>query len=134
MAGSSIPTIGSVMTEAPLAIDIDAKVRDAEDLMEDHGIRHLPVTDRGRAVGVLSDRDVAFMENGPISDLADRLRVRDVCALSLYAVEEAAPLDVVAADMAERRIGSAVVLRGDKIIGIFTTTDACRCLADLLRS
>jgi CBS domain-containing protein len=35
--------------------------------------------------------------------------------------------------MAERHLGSALVTRGGKLVGIFTTTDACRALARLLR-
>jgi CBS domain-containing protein len=35
--------------------------------------------------------------------------------------------------MAERRIGSAIVVKGDKLVGIFTVTDACRALADVLK-
>ena len=34
--------------------------------------------------------------------------------------------------MAERHIGSALVTRGGKLVGIFTTTDACRALARVL--
>ena len=34
--------------------------------------------------------------------------------------------------MADRHVGSALVTRGDKLVGIFTTTDACRALARVL--
>lgn len=127
------PPIRSVMTPAPRSIDIDAPVRLAQDLMIDLEIRHLPVTEDGRLVGILSDRDIAFASNGPTEDLCERLRVRDVCSLEVYRVAPEAPLDSVLAAMAERRIGSVVVTEGERIAGLFTATDACRCFAEHLR-
>lgn len=132
---AQIPPIRSLMTETPLTVEIDASVRIAQDLMIDHEIRHLPVVEASRLVGILSDRDIAAMENDAESDdLADRLRVRDVCSLDFYAVEPEEPLDQVLLAMAERRIGSVVVTESGKVAGLFTATDACRCYAEHLRS
>lgn len=128
-----IPNIESVMTAAPLSIDIEATLRQAQDLMIDHEIRHLPVTEEGVLVGVVTDRDIAFSENAAEEGLADRVRVRSVCSLDVYAVAPDASLDEVLAEMAERRIGSAVVSEQGKIAGLFTATDACRCFAEHLR-
>jgi CBS domain-containing protein len=121
------------MTTAPLSVAIDATVRAAEDLMIDHDVRHLPVTEEGALVGIISDRDIAFTSNVSDSDLADRLSVRDVCSLDVYAVAPDAALDTVLTEMAERRLGSAVVAEEGKISGVFTATDACRWFAALLR-
>lgn len=126
------PPVASVMTTAPQAIGLDASLREAEDRMIDHEIRHLPVVDGAQLVGVVSDRDIAFA-SGDAGGLGDRMRVRDVCSLDVYAVEPGTPLAVVVEQMAERRIGSAVVTDGGKIVGLFTATDACRCLARFLR-
>ena len=43
-----------------------------------------------------------------------------------------APLDEVVREMAEHRYGSAVVLANGKVVGMFTTVDACRAFAELL--
>ena len=129
-----IPPIESVMTSAVLSVDIDEPVRIAEDLMIDHEVRHLAVTDSETLVGVLSDRDIAFVSNAGEPDLRDRLRVRDVCSLDVYSVERDEPLDRVLSEMAERHIGSAIVTAGGKISGVFTATDACRHFAEFLRS
>jgi CBS domain-containing protein len=34
--------------------------------------------------------------------------------------------------MAEHHIGSAIITKNDKLVGIFTVTDACRALAEIL--
>lgn len=129
-----IPPVGSVMTTSVLSVEIDAPVRVAEDLMTDHEVRHLPVTDNEMLVGVLSDRDIAFMSNAGEGDLRDRLYVRDVCSLDIYSVESDEPLDRVLSEMADRHIGSAIVTDGGKLAGVFTATDACRRFAEFLRS
>jgi acetoin utilization protein AcuB len=121
------------MTASPRSVDIDASVRVAQDLMIDFEIRHLPVTERERLVGILSDRDIAFASNSSDGGSCDRLRVRDVCSLEVYRVAPEEPLDAVLAEMAARRIGSVVVTEGERIAGLFTATDACRCFAEHLR-
>lgn len=52
----------------------------------------------------------------------------------VYAVDPNTSLDVVAEALAEHKYGSAVVLQNGKVVGIFTTNDACRALAELLHS
>jgi CBS domain-containing protein len=129
-----IPPVESVMTSFVLSVEIDEPVRVAEDIMTDHEVRHLAVTDAEILVGVVSDRDIAFVSNEGDADLRDRLRVRDVCSLDVYSVERDEPLDRVLSEMAERHIGSVIVTEGGKTVGVFTATDACRHFAEYLRS
>jgi len=133
-AAERMPAVGSLMTRSPLSVPIDATVRIAEDLMIDNEVRHLPVTDSEALVGIVSDRDIAFSSNVSESDLADRLRVRDVCSLDVYAVPPDEPLDAVLSKMAARHLGSVVVTEHGKIAGVFTVTDACRYFAEYLRA
>ena len=133
-AAERMPAVGSLMTRSPLSVPIDATVRIAEDLMIDNEVRHLPVTDSDVLVGIVSDRDIAFSSNVSESDLADRLRVRDVCSLDVYAVPPDEPLDAVLSKMAARHLGSVVVTEHGKIAGVFTVTDACRYFAEYLRA
>ena len=128
-----IPPIRSVMTPFALSVDIDEPVRVAEDMMIDHEVRHLAVTEGGQLVGALSDRDIAFASNSPQEDLRDTVRVRDVCSLDVYSVDKDEPLDHVLSQMAERHIGSTIVIESGKIIGVFTATDARRSFAEFLR-
>lgn len=129
-----IPSIKSVMTRSPLAVDIDERVVVAQDLMIDHEVRHLPVLEEKKLVGVLSDRDIATLENDADSEeLAQHLRVRDVCTLDCYAVPPDEPLDVVLDEMGKRRIGSVVICDAGDVLGVFTMTDACRVFAEYLR-
>ncbi|MFZ5851945.1 MAG: CBS domain-containing protein [Actinomycetota bacterium] len=52
-------TVGDVMTRDVVTTTGDASVRDAARVMAQHWIRHLPVVDGDRVVGILSQRDIA---------------------------------------------------------------------------
>lgn len=49
--------IGEVMTREPLTVDPDALLGHALVVMHDHGIRHLPVIEDGKPVGIVCARD-----------------------------------------------------------------------------
>jgi acetoin utilization protein AcuB len=129
-----MPSVGAAMTAFPFAVGPDASVLEVEQLMEAHRIRHVPVQDEGRVLGVVSERDLHHLVHAalPDSDKA-RLRIRSLLRQEPYAVEMTTPLDEVASEMSRRHLGSAVVLRHGKLAGIFSTVDACRLLAEFLR-
>jgi acetoin utilization protein AcuB len=136
VAVSQLPAVGSVMTPAPYSIEIDAPVRMAQGLMAEYGIRHLPVIDEnGELVGILADRDLKRSLDPSIGlPPKDELVVRDACVLDPYVVDPEEPLDGVLLEMSVRHVGSALVAEEGKLVGIFTTTDACRSFAEFLRS
>lgn len=69
-------------------------------------------------------------ESGNIDE--KKLKVRDAFVEQPCIVSASAPVGKVAKMMAERHIGSAIVTKNDKLVGIFTVTDACRALAQVL--
>ncbi|MEC9073535.1 MAG: CBS domain-containing protein [Myxococcota bacterium] len=51
--------VDRLMTEQVQTLSPDKRLYHASTLMEEHGIRHIPVTDsEGRLLGIISDRDV----------------------------------------------------------------------------
>jgi CBS domain-containing protein len=59
--------------------------------------------------------------------------VRDAYVERPCIVPASTPVAIVARTMADNRIGSAIVTKNDKLVGIFTVTDACRALAEVLQ-
>ena len=57
----NILTVKSVMNHPLIDIDINRTIHDASDLMADKWIRHLPVTENRKIVGILSVRDLIRM-------------------------------------------------------------------------
>jgi len=134
MSRHRLPQILAFMTPFPYSIDVDAPLAEAHAFLRERQIHHLPVTREGALAGILTDRDIKLALGPDLDSPPEReLSVRDVFQPDSYVMEAGAPLDEVAATMAERRIGSALVTRGGKLVGIFTTNDACRALAKVLR-
>jgi len=130
-----MPTVKVAMTPFPWSIDIEAPLSDAREMMAEHEIHHLPVTEHGGLVGVISGREVALgTAIAQARDPRGEALVREACVLHAYAVEDTEPLDGVLAVMARERLGSALVTRRGKLVGVFTVTDACRLLAEWLRA
>jgi acetoin utilization protein AcuB len=128
-----IPTIQKYMTTTPLTIGSEQTIAKAASLMSEHHIRHLPVLHGGRLLGVLSDRDVKLIETFRDVD-ASKTRVEEAMTEQPYTVDPETPLDQVVRTMAEKKFGSAVVLQNQKVVGIFTTVDACQALSELLQT
>jgi len=132
-----IPAIKAAMTPFPWHVALAAPLSEAREMMRQHEIHHLPVTNEaGQLVGVLTERDLHVAEGAAAA--ADRahseaLRVSEVCVRDPFTVELGAPLDSVLFEMAERHIGSALVVKQGRLAGIFTSHDACRYFADFLR-
>lgn len=126
------PTIDRFMTKGPHTIAHHQTLTAARALMEKLKVRHLPVLESGKLVGVVTDRDLSFVEGLHGVD-PDEVKVADAMSPDIFTVEKRTPLADVAAEMADRKYGSAIVLEGAKVIGVFTTVDAMRVLADLLR-
>ncbi len=129
----AIPTIQKYMTTAPHSIGKEQSLAHAHDVLRSHHIRHLPVLDGGQLVGMLTQRDLALIETLKDVD-AKTVTVEDAMSTEVYIVSPDAPLDEVASEMAEKKYGSAVVVQNHKVVGIFTTVDACSALSDLLHS
>ncbi len=121
------------MTPFPYSIDADAPLEDAHELLREHKFRHLPVTSGGVISGVLTDRDIQLIL-APGFERPDEheLKVRDAFIEAACVVSASTPVGKVARLMADRHTGSAIVTKHDKLVGIFTVTDACRALAEVL--
>ena len=128
-----IPSIQKYMTAAPHSIGSDQTIATASRMMNEHHIRHLPVLHGGRLLGILTDRDIKLIETFRDVDTA-KVAVDEAMTEKPYSVSPESPLDEVVETMAANKYGSAVVMQNQKVVGIFTTVDACEALAALLRT
>lgn len=128
---STPTTVATYMTAGPHTIGREQSILAAKELMRRIHVRHLPVLHGGKLVGVLSERELAAIETLPGSR---QLTVEDAMTPDVYVISEDAPLGLVAAEMARLKVGSAVVVRGEQVVGVFTAVDGLRALADMLMS
>ena len=122
-------TVSDLMSRSPHTIGSDQKLEVAHKIMREHALRHLPVLRGGELVGVLTQRDLYFLESIAGVDIAIDT-VTDAMMPDVYTIAPDAPLRDVARTMADKKYGCAVVVVGSRVVGIFTATDALRHLAD----
>ena len=119
------------MSPAAHTVGKSQTVAFAAELMRKHSLRHLPVLHGGEVLGLVSERDVSLLS--AIDGVnAEELTVEDAMTMEPYAVKPDAKLAEVLHEMAEHKYGAAIVMEGNHIEGIFTSSDAMRVLADVL--
>jgi CBS domain-containing protein len=131
-----------IMTPDPATVTPHATVAEVWDLMREHDIRHVPVVADGVLVGMLSDRDLAYL------DIAGLLETEGAHALQrelhtpvirlmssdVLSVDMDADLSDVVALMIESKVGALPVVRPGtrEVVGIVSYIDVLRFLQTLL--
>ena len=119
------------MTPDPMSLSPSQTVRDAYALMSERGFRHVPITDNGALVGLISLTDVGRLGARVPEILAKTLR--DVMTTTLITIRPEEAVDVAAAKMATRKINCLPVVVDAKLVGIVTTYDLLDALARRIR-
>ena len=125
------PAIRQCMTIAPHTIARHLSLSSAAAMMREHQVRHLPVLDGGKIIGVVSQRDILLIESLPGVNPTD-VRVEEAMVQDVFAVEPDTPVGEAIETMIDRKLGSAIVTDGERVLGVFTTIDAMRTLHQLL--
>ncbi len=128
-----LPTIANTMSPFPYSIDAESTIANAADMMKQHDIHHLPVTEGDELVSVISKNEVRLV-TAPFSSHADArdILVKDVCNPRAFKVDIHDSLEYALRLMVDRGIGSVLVTKNGKLSGILTHTDICKKFAELL--
>lgn len=119
------------MTREVVTVSPAGTVADALELLQDHGIRHLPVVDGGRVVGVVTDRDIRPAV-GPGSSDADRTTIDEIMSAPAVVAAPDLPVESAARVLAEHRIGCLPVVEAGELVGILTESDLLRSFVELM--
>jgi len=126
-------TIDAVMTPYPYSVEIDAHLSTAKSMLAQFKVRHLPVRDGDKWVGVVTEQNLAMAQAlGVDMSVSSNVRIRDLCRHKAYVVGPGEPLAQVLRSMAAESHDSALVVKDGKLLGIFTATDALKRYAELL--
>jgi CBS domain-containing protein len=121
-----------VMSFKVVTLSVDNHLDLAEDIMWLGQIRHIPVVDGTRLVGMVSSRDLLAASLSKTLDFESMERrthigsveVREVMSTDLFTVAPDAPLEVVASVMVKHKIGCVPVSDSDaNLVGLVTDTD-----------
>lgn len=123
-----------LMTKDVVTLPADATIGDALEMMADQEVRHLPVLEDGRLVGVVSDRVLRRAEGALALTVSEPTRanpldapVRALLEGEALTVSPDTDVDEVIDKLVEERVGCVVVCDGDgNIAGILSTIDILR--------
>lgn len=116
--------VRDVMSSPAVSISPDITLEGAFRILCDEGIRHLPVVEEGRLVGVVSDRDLRLATSVlAMSQLPPTSPVSKVMSRAPMTANASDPVEDVAFRMRERKVGCLPVMDDGQLIGIITGLD-----------
>ncbi len=124
------------MQRKPVTVSPQETLRGGWRIIREHRVRHLPVMERGRLVGIVTDRDLrqalpsraVGLEIHEAPHLAEKVRIWEVMARAVVTISREAPIEEAARLLLKYRIGGLPVLKGETLVGIITKTDLLRAL------
>jgi len=133
--------VAEVMTSQVFTVEPNDLIDRVFFLIHYEKIRHLPVVEKGKLIGIVSDRDLykalgpksnsnAIEHNKDNSQLyVVSQKVGHIMHRGVYTIAPDAMLSEAAAMLAEHRIGALPVVDNGKLIGILSATDVLRVFA-----
>jgi acetoin utilization protein AcuB len=135
------------MTRKLVTLSPEASVAEALSLCRERRIRHIPILEEGRLVGIVSDRDLRdaspALGDAQRASALQEIRVGDVMTREVSTADPQDSIENVAQEMYELKIGSLpVVAEGsvvdeglavaeEELLGIVTSSDVMRALVTL---
>lgn len=110
--------VAELMHRNPITIEVGATLAEARSLFASHGIRHLPVVQSGKLVGILSDADL-----GPHVGYFANTKVNVAMTPNPTTIAPDANVAVAARLMLEHKVRALPVIDGDSIVGVVSVSD-----------
>ncbi|WP_337843979.1 acetoin utilization AcuB family protein [Thermus sp.] len=125
--------VKDVMKAPVLTVGPETTLEEAYRLLLERGIRHLPVVEGGRLVGIVTDRDLRLATShlNPKGPCPGCTQVGEVMTKGVVTAHPLDPVEEAARVMRERKIGCLPVLEGEAVVGIVTGIDLLDALLKL---
>lgn len=129
--------VESIMTRQVITLSPTTTLQEALDISRKHRIRHLPIVENGRIVGLISDRDLRDATPSTLTDEnhQNMLRTTQVEKIMVRDVHTCHPLDFVedaASRIYQHRIGCLPVVTNDQLVGIISERDILHTLVEMM--
>ena len=129
------------MTRNPIAVEADTPFLEARLILREKRIGHLPVVDRGKLIGVVTDRDLkeaapsgaTSLDIYELNYLLLKMKVRDLIKREPITIKPTNSVEKAATLMFEHKVGCLpVVDEGGALVGIITGRDLLGVMVDIL--
>ncbi|MCP5097789.1 MAG: CBS domain-containing protein [Chloroflexi bacterium] len=124
-------TVNDLMTVIPNTVSLDSSLRSIIGLMKSQGYRQMPVINKGKLVGIVTDRDVRLVMNSPIvlhgrwqdEDILDHVTAESCMTPNPITVAPETPAYRAAEMLRTYKFGALPVVDEESLVGIITVTD-----------
>ncbi|HWO42522.1 MAG TPA: CBS domain-containing protein [Candidatus Eisenbacteria bacterium] len=131
--------VRDIMMGSPVTLRSEDTLNLANDVISLGRIRHIPIVDDGRLVGLLTERDllgaaaitIFGLKQKTKSALLSSHRIRDVMKKKVVTVSPDTPIKEAAHLMAQKKIGCVPVVADGVLVGLVTITDLLRYVEGL---
>ncbi len=123
--------VRDIMTTNVITIPSSTSIADAKRIMAAHRISRLPVVDKGKLVGIVTERRLESVSPSKATSLTvwevgyllEKTPVKDVMEKSVITVPPDATAEEAVALAQSHKVGSVVVVEGERVVGVVTTDD-----------
>jgi acetoin utilization protein AcuB len=130
--------VRSRMTPDVFTVSPDTTIAEALSITRAQRIRHLPVLEDGRLVGLVTDRDLRLAmppiwaaDQAELTTALNQRRMREVMTTDIVTVQSDTPVEEAAKLLYTHRIGCVPIVDDGKLVGILTETDLLRAFCEL---
>jgi CBS domain-containing membrane protein len=132
-------TVRDIMTTEVTTLGRNDSLQLAKDIMTLGRVRHFPVIDDGKVVGVVSQRDLYKASLGSVMKYGEKAQhaflegivVKEIMSDPPITIAPHASVQEAARLMMEKKIGCLPVLEGAQLVGIVTETDMLKLVAEM---
>ena len=131
--------VSTIMTKTLITVNPQDKISKVKDLFEQHSIHHLPVVNFKEIAGIISQTDLMYFLRGFAHNQEDQLidearlhafNAEDIMTKGLAKVESSEPIRTVLEIFKVNKFHAVPVVEGNDLVGIVTTYDIIKTLAD----
>ncbi|MFT7252296.1 MAG: CBS domain-containing membrane protein [Flavobacterium sp.] len=133
--------VSTIMTKNVIKLNLQDDLTKAESLFKKNKIRHIPVVNGSKIIGMLSYTDLLRISFVDAVDEDDEEEVIDATVYNMFTVEQVMAKNLVtispettvkeaAEILANREFHALPICEGDLLVGIVTTTDLIKYLID----
>jgi acetoin utilization protein AcuB len=128
-----------IMTKNPLTVDSDTPIAEVKSIMMENNIRRLPVVDRGKLVGMVTERMILEASPSPATSLSihelhyliAKMKVKDIMVRNPITISPDTTFEEALLLGQEKRIGAFPVVDKGKVVGIATESDLVRFITSI---
>lgn len=130
--------VSKIMSSNPITVNTTHSLKEVSEIFEEKHIRHLPVVSGNKVIGIISKTDLqkisfvnALRHKEVTTAMYDVLSIEQVMTKDVNTIQKEDTIHTAAEILGESEYHALPVLDGEELVGIVTTTDLIKYLADL---